>query len=97
MKQLGLAKSHRTSELRCPECGQVNDAASAVTELTKHSNPMLEPESGDLSICINCGHFSIFGDDLKLRTMTEEEKVKWAGNPMLIQTSEALAKIKRRN
>jgi hypothetical protein len=97
MKQIKLAKEYPVPEQRCPNCGKVNDTVSGLVELGIKGNPEIKPESGDLSICINCGYFSIFADDLSLREMTEEEKYKWAGDPTLLSVSEALAKAKKRN
>lgn len=97
MKPLGLAEGHHTADLICPNCGEINDAASAVTERIIGGNPKIKPKPGDLSICINCGHFCIFDNKLKLRDMNEDEKKFWAGNEKLIAVSKALAELKKRN
>jgi hypothetical protein len=97
VKPIKLAEGYPTSKLRCPECEKINDAASAVVELTEKGNPQIKPKPGDLSICIYCGHFSVFNDELQLRPMTEDEKKQWAGNPMVVSVSKALAELKKRN
>ena len=51
---------------KCLNCGKLLDAATCVQG--KHA-----PDAGSLSICIDCGAVTIFGDDLRLRPLTEAE------------------------
>ena len=55
----------RIQENNCPCCGYKSDAATNMT------NEKLVPKSGDLSICINCGDFLQYGDNLILNKLTE--------------------------
>lgn len=52
----------------CPSCGRVMDAATVAD-----SNRPASPTPGDLSVCIGCGDYLVYKDDLSLRQMTEEE------------------------
>jgi hypothetical protein len=58
---------HRTPDFIC-ECGQPLTGASHVDD--PDSDP---PGDGDLSICLYCGRLRAFGQDLKLRDLTEAE------------------------
>lgn len=49
----------------CLDCGKVLDAATGITGGT--------PAAGCLSICIYCGAVTMYGDDLRLRPLTEVE------------------------
>lgn len=55
----------RITENDCPFCGCKSDAATNMNDET------LVPKSGDLSICINCGEFLQYGDNLVLDKMSE--------------------------
>lgn len=72
----GLPLSH------CPHCGREGDAASDMT-----TNEV--PDPGSLSVCIGCGALSMFGDDMKLRELTREERQKVRDDP------EVLAEVRR--
>ena len=53
-------------ETKCPHCNHKIDA---------HTDPSGEetPGPGDLSMCLYCGEFNIFTDDMDLRKATEED------------------------
>jgi hypothetical protein len=46
--------------------------------LDRASHPEAEPEPGDLSICIECGHVMVFDDGLRFRAPTPEESMRIA-------------------
>jgi hypothetical protein len=52
----------------CPHCGRANDGH------TTTGSEAPAPQPGDISMCIGCGQFARFGDDMKLHAFTEEEK-----------------------
>jgi hypothetical protein len=55
--------SAKTTLAYCPWCGNKMDSASCVSG----SGHYAEPHSGDYSVCIRCGAFLVFKDDLSLR------------------------------
>jgi hypothetical protein len=61
------AVKHRMPGFIC-ECGHPLDGASRVGE--GGDDP---PGEGDLSICLYCGRLRAYGQDLKLRDLTEAE------------------------
>ena len=75
-------------ESSCPNCGEIMNAAQAVDA---EGN---EPGAGDASICMSCGHLSIFTDELMLRNPTSEELEKWAGDERLVDVMTALHRAK---
>lgn len=52
----------------CVECGYDFDAAASID-----GDDDARPRPGDLSVCLNCGHPSVFAGDLKKRELTREE------------------------
>jgi hypothetical protein len=57
----------------CPSCGYGIDAATPATE-----DDNIMPETGDVSICFNCGVLLIFTSDegaLRLATQSETDEV----------------------
>ena len=52
---------------RCPSCGYQFDSATAL------ENPDAKPKPGDLSICLNCGEWLTFADDLTVRLLESKE------------------------
>lgn len=85
-----LADSVPMPECKCLDCGHKFDWSAAVTEDGKSINP----DPGDISICINCGHIMAFKDDLTVRQLTDEEMRSVAGNPVVIgaRVAQQLAK-----
>ena len=69
---------HFVPESMCLNCGKGLDAATAVQD---DSNP----KPGDFSICLNCGHLSVFAADLTLRPPTDAELIEVAGDPTLLR------------
>lgn len=56
-----------TLKHECPECHYEMDRAAGIG----HDTP--SPQPGNGSICLNCGNFAVFGDDLSLRAPTADE------------------------
>ena len=72
----------------CPNCGTVHDMASAVDD-------NVWPKPGDASICIMCGHLSVFDEHLKLRHMTDDEVDKYAGDDRIVAAMTALHYVRK--
>ncbi len=51
----------------CPACGATHTAATSAIGDTE------APKANDLSVCIKCGNWNVFDDDLRLRAITESE------------------------
>lgn len=67
----------------CPHCGRKNDCHSP------QYDEQNKPEVGDLSMCIGCGQFSRFGNDMQLHALTAEE------NCLLSQDAETVQNMTR--
>ncbi len=62
-----MSEPHRTKKgNKCLRCGARLDAAAGIQD-----GP--GPSEGCLSICIKCGHATLFTADLSLREITPEE------------------------
>ncbi|PWT75884.1 MAG: hypothetical protein C5B60_04750 [Chloroflexi bacterium] len=70
----------------CPSCGYHITAGA----LAFGSN---EPNEGDISICLKCGHLSAFDANKRLRPLTDDEMIAVAGDPRVIQLQKARAKV----
>lgn len=57
---------HEVPTTACLNCGKLLDAAM-------NANTNERPDPGSLSICLYCGAVTIFGDDLRLRPLTQGE------------------------
>ena len=51
------------------------------------------PSEGDVTICIYCGHISVFNTDLTLRNPTDEEIHIIAGDQRILKIQKARTKI----
>jgi hypothetical protein len=67
-------KSNRFKPSTCISCGAVNDAATGATDLEA------TPVPGDIMICHTCGHIAAYGDDMRIRELTEKEQIDVAGD-----------------
>jgi hypothetical protein len=56
----------RYRETSCPVCETKLDACTGVN----HDDT---PREGDVTLCIGCGSFLVFGPELQLRPMTDAE------------------------
>ena len=43
-----------------------------------------KPQSGDVTICLYCGHIMAFGKALELRSLTDEEMLEVAGDRRIV-------------
>jgi len=75
----------RIPESKCLGCGAKLDA---------YSSPKTSAmaKEGDISICLDCGHVAVFGKDLRLRPLTDEEIIDIASNDELLALQMAWAK-----
>jgi len=73
----------------CLDCGEALDAATSVGDSDS------TPSSGDVTICIKCGHIMAFDDLLRLRELTGEEIVDMAGDPRIIAIQKARVEIEK--
>ena len=89
MTSRGKTTRYRLKPDRCLGCGYVCDAAAAVD-----GDDM--PNSGDITICIECGHIMAFGLDLRLRALTDAEMHTVAGDRRIIVAQRAIAELRRR-
>jgi len=83
-----LGKEKEMPPATCPNCSAVHDMASPVDD------PDAAPKAGDASICIKCGHLSVFTEALTLRDPTDEEIKKYAGDPRIVAAMKAMHEMK---
>jgi RNase P subunit RPR2 len=57
----------------CPECETVLGYTACIND-----EEAVLPESGDITICSNCGAIAKFTDDLTLASLTEDEKDRYS-------------------
>jgi hypothetical protein len=55
--------SHPMPEQHCPICGGLLKRATAL------ENPIAVPKPGDVTVCIDCGGWLVFGEGLALERM----------------------------
>lgn len=67
----------------CLGCGKLVDAA------TSFADPAAKPSPGDITICLDCGHVMAFADDLKLRSLTDQELIEIAADPEILALQRA--------
>lgn len=67
----------------CLKCGKKVDAATCV-------NAEAHPKPNDITMCIYCGHFMAFGDDLRPRELAAWEEAVISNHPDVIKAKEAL-------
>lgn len=73
MKKIPV-KSSRFKPSPCISCGVSNDAATGATDLNA------TPVPGDIMICLSCGHIAAYGEDMRIRELTEREQIEIAGD-----------------
>lgn len=78
-----VIKDFKVPIANCPNCGKKVDAAMSV-------NGKRKPRWGDVSICIECHHISVYDNGLQLRNPTDDEMLSIAGNPDVIKAMKAL-------
>jgi hypothetical protein len=67
---------------QCVSCGKLNDSATDPLE-------EVQPIPGDVSICMYCGHISVFALDLTLREPDLEEARAIAADPEILAIQRA--------
>jgi hypothetical protein len=83
----GLTTRHR--ETACTVCGHKVNGATAVP-----GNEKARLTPGSFGMCIQCGHWMVYTDDLGLRDPTKEELAELAAHPEVQRAGAALAKAK---
>ena len=78
-----------TPDCFCPGCNMKIDRATGIT--------CEQPNPGDITICLNCGHIMAFKKDLTIRDLTDEEMHDVAGDPRVIAIQKARAEVFRKN
>ena len=64
----------RLAPCPCPHCGKVLDAASP-------ADGAASPSPGDATLCIYCGEWCVFNDELKLEKPSDDAYVEIGTNP----------------
>lgn len=65
-------------KVSCLDCGYIADSISNVVTDAK-------PQPGAITVCMRCGHIMAFGEGDTLRPLTDDEMIKIAGNPVLLE------------
>jgi hypothetical protein len=81
-------KTTRFEPSPCTSCGKRLDAAS-------HLDGKSVPVPGDATVCIECGHVMVFGENMRLRDPTPQEETGLVGDPVLIKTGTLVAAFRR--
>ena len=79
--------SYRVPSTRCTNCGKDMDAADP-------TSGGRGPKPGDVAICFYCHHLMVYGDELILRELTDQEIKQVAGEPEIILAMKALGEFK---
>lgn len=82
-------KSTELSKRKCPACGHDIEAST-------HLVDEVSPEPGDVSVCLYCGEFYIFDDDMNFRDPTPEEYVRLEATPELDLVRRAAVLVHKR-
>lgn len=69
---------HLTPYSKCPHCGTSTPLATGAG----HNN---KPDPGDCTLCIACGRWGTFNDDMTLRKPTAEELASLGRNGFAIR------------
>jgi len=67
-------KTFRHEADHCPVCGHILNAATATDAVPQ------APEPGDVTICIDCVAFITWDKDMKMRRLSDEERLQIARN-----------------
>lgn len=81
-----IGRTHRFPPSRCSNCGAILDAGEGFG-----NDHTIDP--GDVSVCL-CGHVMIFGEDLILRDLNDQEIYDLAGNKLLLQAQHLLGEFR---
>ena len=83
---MGLGGATRLEYSECPTCGYRVDAATGV-----HCTG--GPSPGDVGLCIKCGNFNLYDDNLTLRLPTPQEFAKLKDDPDILDGQDAIRKM----
>lgn len=72
----------------CPHCKYVMDHVSSTP-----FNPRAKPKVGDITMCIRCGEWAVFKEDLQLREPTDDEHIAFNKDARLMQARWAWNKM----
>lgn len=61
--------THRTPPTKCPKCHHPLNMATGVDRASERRGP----QPGDATVCIQCTGFLIWGQDMQLRMMDDDE------------------------
>lgn len=77
----------------CPKCGDVHDAATAA-DLSD-----AVPESGDFTVCFNCGSINRFDDELHVQQVDQEalDSLDAETREMVLHASRSVERMRRFN
>lgn len=83
-----MRDSTRIPPAECPKCGYFIDATSEA-----YNYGGMKPRPGDISMCIGCGHATIFRKDLTRREPSKEEALHISLLPEVIKAQLARAQL----
>ena len=72
-----------TAQNTCPHCGYKTDRASGD----------VQPQAGDISVCLRCGNPSLFTEGLGLRLPTLTEQLDLDGNSEIEKIQSAIRQV----
>lgn len=84
-----IASSQRLPDCHCLGCGRLVDAAACVDDET------LVPSSGDVTVCLYCGHLMAYDGARRLRALTPAEQIAVAGDRRILAIQRARGKLAR--
>ena len=84
------ANTTRLEPCPCPHCGTVLNAATAAEESGGSPSP------GDVTLCVECGEWCLFDDELKLKKPSDDILVEIGSDPVLRQMRMSWLKMKAR-
>jgi len=86
-----MSTETRLSPNTCLACGGLLDAATGLFEANR-------PSSGDITLCLQCGHIMAFTDNLGFRELTDAEAHAVAGDKRILAAQAARHRVmKKRN
>jgi hypothetical protein len=79
-----MEEIYRYPQSLCPNCGTPANAASTPDDERA-------PQPGDVAICLECHHITVYGEGMHLRNPTGEEMIEIAGDKNIVAMMKALA------
>jgi hypothetical protein len=79
----------------CSYCGKLHDRTSAVAPKGKYRREPM-PEEGDITLCFDCGEWSVYDSQGQLRKPTEQERIHLRNDIIASQVHEAWERSRRR-